>query len=113
MALSPFPNSKKGERRTENGCKYSDSHQVEIFVLPRPKHLHILFKDQGIGIAEEELRHIFEPFHRGTNALGYKGHGIGLSLVDRILQLHRGRIEVQSTLDEGTTFTMILPYRTF
>lgn len=97
----------------ENGCKYSDSHQVEIFVLPRPKHLHILFKDQGIGIAEEELRHIFEPFHRGTNALGYKGHGIGLSLVDRILQLHHGRIEVQSTLGEGTTFTMILPYRTF
>lgn len=97
----------------ENGCKYSNNHQVEIFVLPCPKHLHILFKDQGIGIAEQELRHIFEPFHRGTNALGYKGHGIGLSLVDRILQLHHGRIEVQSTLGKGTTFTIILPYPTF
>ncbi len=94
----------------ENGCKYSDDHKMEIFVLPKSKHLHILFKDHGIGIAKEELKHIFEPFHRGTNALGYKGHGIGLSLVDRIVHLHNGKIDVTSTLGQGTTFTLIMPY---
>ncbi|WP_417609368.1 sensor histidine kinase [Owenweeksia hongkongensis] len=94
----------------ENGCKYSDDHKMEIFVLPKSKHLHILFKDHGIGIAKEELKHIFEPFHRGTNALGYKGHGIGLSLVDRIVHLHNGKIDITSTLGQGTTFTLIMPY---
>ncbi|AEV33041.1 sensor histidine kinase [Owenweeksia hongkongensis] len=94
----------------ENGCKYSDDHKMEIFVLPKSKHLHILFKDHGIGIAKEELKHIFEPFHRGTNALGYKGHGIGLSLVDRIVHLHNGKIDVTSALGQGTTFTLIMPY---
>ncbi len=94
----------------ENGCKYSEDHKVQVFVLPRPKYLHIIFTDKGIGISADDLKQIFEPFHRGSNAVGYKGHGIGLSLVDRIVQLHSGRIDVTSNVGEGTSFTLILPY---
>ncbi len=94
----------------ENGCKYSDDHKVQVFVSPRPKYLYIEFTDKGIGINQEDLKQIFEPFHRGSNAVGYKGHGIGLSLVDRIVQLHGGRIDVKSEVAKGTSFTLILPY---
>lgn len=94
----------------ENGCKYSDDHKVQVFVLPRPQYLYISFSDKGIGINPEDLKQIFEPFHRGSNAVGYKGHGIGLSLVERIVQLHGGRIDVKSEVGEGTIFTLILPY---
>jgi len=52
---------------------------------------------------------IFQPFYRAKNALGTKGHGIGLSLVEKILALHKGKIEVKSKLSKGSTFTLYLP----
>ncbi len=95
----------------ENGCKYSSHHKVQVFVVPTDENLQIFFNDEGIGISSEDLKQIFEPFHRGSNALGYKGHGIGLSLVDRIVQLHGGQIEVKSEVGKGTSFTLTLPYQ--
>ncbi len=97
----------------ENGCKYSNDHAVHVFVRPAPLRLHLIFSDRGIGIAPDDLRHIFEPFHRGSNALGYKGHGIGLSLVDRIVRLHEGDISVKSNLGEGAVFDISFPYLNF
>ena len=94
----------------ENGCKYSNHHKVQVLIEPKKKVLHVHFSDNGIGISPNDLKQIFEPFHRGSNALGYKGHGIGLSLVDRIVQLHGGRIEVTSEVGKGTSFKLILPY---
>jgi signal transduction histidine kinase len=94
----------------ENGCKYSLNHKVEVNVSPGSSNLFISFIDKGIGINPVDLKQIFEPFHRGSNAVGYKGHGIGLSLVERIVQLHGGRIDVKSEVGHGTTFTLALPY---
>ncbi|NJM24474.1 MAG: HAMP domain-containing protein [Bacteroidia bacterium] len=93
----------------ENGCKYSPDHRVEVHVKHRPQSLQVDFKDRGIGIPDENLSQIFEPFHRGSNAQHAPGHGIGLSLVWRIVRLHGGNVKVQTRLNKGTTFTVVLP----
>ncbi|UXP32487.1 ATP-binding protein [Reichenbachiella agarivorans] len=90
----------------DNGCKYSPTHRVAISIEKDGDLLLLRFNDQGIGIDSNELKHVFEPFYRSKRAITYKGHGIGLSLVDRIIQLHKGRIEVESVLGQGTTFTI-------
>ena len=65
----------------------------------------IKVKDTGIGIPEEDLAHIFEPFFTRKT----KGTGLGLANVKRIFEEHRGRVEIESTLGEGTTVLMQLP----
>jgi signal transduction histidine kinase len=67
------------------------------------------FVDHGIGIPEEDLPHLFEPFYRGHNTESYKGNGIGLSLVYRIVKSHFGDIRIQSQVNQGTTLTIFLP----
>ena len=95
----------------ENGCKYSNDQKVVVVVEFEPETLIMSFSDEGIGIAPEDIEHIFEPFRRGRNAQGIKGHGIGLSLVERIVLLHQGQINTQSELNKGTTFTLRFPIR--
>jgi signal transduction histidine kinase len=93
----------------ENGCKYSADQKVLVNLTSEPESLVISFSDQGIGIPKEDIDHIFEPFRRGHNALGIKGHGIGLSLAERIVLLHQGKITIESELNKGTTFTLRFP----
>jgi signal transduction histidine kinase len=73
------------------------------------KKISIEFIDSGIGIDSKDLKQIFEPFYRGSNALSFKGHGIGLSLVERIIKLHNGSIKASSVPAEKTIFTVSLP----
>ncbi|CAD5250404.1 MULTISPECIES: HAMP domain-containing sensor histidine kinase [unclassified Imperialibacter] len=90
----------------DNGCKYSDPHEVQVNVEPDIGQLVLTFRDFGIGIDEEEQELIFEPFHRGSNAQNIKGHGIGLSLVQRIVKLHEGTLTLMSKKGKGSTFTL-------
>lgn len=69
--------------------------------------LKIIFQDTGKGIRQKDLSHIFEPFFT-TKPIG-KGTGLGLSLSYGIIENHQGKIDVQSTQDQGTTFTIFLP----
>jgi signal transduction histidine kinase len=92
----------------DNGCKYSFNHQVDIHIGSDGKYTVIQFTDNGIGIEKNDLIHIFEPFYRGENALSVKGHGIGLSLVEKIIKLHKGDIIVTSRVNVGTTFSVML-----
>jgi signal transduction histidine kinase len=92
----------------ENGCKYSEDNTVHIRLYKQKGKLAIDFKDQGIGIAEEDIEGIFQPFYRAKNSLYFKGHGIGLSLVKNIVALHKGEILFNSKLNQGSTFTLIL-----
>ena len=78
----------------DNACKYSDDHTVGVFIGKTEHYLEIVFSDQGIGIPDSDLDKIFEPFHRGNNSINHKGHGIGLSLVDKIIKMHQGQIHV-------------------
>lgn len=93
----------------ENACKFSSDKTVKVILGAEPLFLKIQFIDKGIGIAQPEIKHIFEPFYRAGNAKVIKGHGIGLSLTQKIIELHKGSITVVSSLNEGTTFTILLP----
>ncbi len=106
----------------ENGCKFSadkscmvsiSSPQSEIenpkSSTHAPTYITLKFIDNGIGIAENDLKNIFTPFYRGENKKYTDGNGIGLSLTQKIILLHRGTISVSSIQDEGTTFCIELP----
>lgn len=93
----------------ENGCKYSDDQSVDIELRRDHDSVIVIFKDGGIGITQEDLGHIFEPFYRGNNVEGRRGHGLGLSLVKRIVELHNGTIHVSSEINKGTKFSLTFP----
>jgi len=93
----------------ENGCKFSIDQTTSVLIMPSSIGLTLEFKDNGIGIPPDELHKIFEPFHRGTNTKNYKGHGIGLSMVKPIINLHKGTIRIISELGMGTTVIISLP----
>jgi two-component system phosphate regulon sensor histidine kinase PhoR len=71
----------------------------------------IVVKDNGIGIAEEEMPYIFEPFYRveKSRSQHIKGYGLGLNLCRMIMETHRGKIEVQSKEGAGTTVLLFFP----
>jgi signal transduction histidine kinase len=93
----------------ENGCKFSPDHTVTVRLQPAPDALTITFQNGGMSIPADELPTIFQPFRRGTNARSVPGHGIGLSLTERIVRLHQGRIGVVSDAENGTLFSLTLP----
>ena len=93
----------------ENGCKFSSGHEVMVKIFFREKNIVLKFSDRGIGISDKDLPFIFEPFFRSENVKSIPGHGIGLPLTKKIIELHGGDIDVQSVTNEGTTFTITLP----
>ncbi len=93
----------------ENACKYSSDHSVLIGVGREDKYVKVIFEDKGIGIPEEDIQKILEPFYRGTNTVAIPGTGIGLSLVNQIVKNHNGTINITSKLGEGTRITLLLP----
>ena len=77
----------------------------EILSLPAGAYVKVKVSDSGIGIAEEDLQHIFDPYFTTKSA----GHGLGLSTVYSIIRAHGGHITVKSSRKQGTTFTIYLP----
>ncbi|MEA9414843.1 HAMP domain-containing sensor histidine kinase [Flavobacterium sp. PL02] len=92
----------------ENGCKFSDNHQSKVNISLQNDKIILQFIDNGIGILEEDLKHIFKPFYRGLNKIYADGNGIGLSLTEKIILLHKGTISVTSDKKSGTIFTVML-----
>ena len=93
----------------ENGCKYSFDGRMAVRISFLRGQLQLTFSDEGHGIPPTDLPHIFEPFYRSESTMIINGHGIGLALTKRIIDLHRGQIVVNSTLGKGTTFQITLP----
>ncbi|WP_428658081.1 ATP-binding protein [Runella sp.] len=93
----------------ENGAKFSPDNTVEVRFQHVSNVVEIHFHNRGPAIPAEELPLIFKPFRRGSNARAVAGHGIGLSLTERIIKLHQGLLSVESTPELGTTFVIILP----
>ncbi|CAN7278399.1 sensor histidine kinase [Rossellomorea sp. LjRoot5] len=93
-----------------NAIKYSGrGDSIWIGLNDRGSDLVITFKDSGIGMSEEEMGQIFDRFYRVDAARKKGGTGLGLSIVKQIIDLHKGNITVQSTVGEGTIFTITLP----
>ncbi|SOD79594.1 sensor histidine kinase [Spirosoma fluviale] len=93
----------------ENGCKYSPDNRMSVRILFKPGKIILTFSDHGYGISSSDIVHIFEPFYRSESTMTINGHGIGLALTQRIIELHNGTIDVESTVGEGTTFRISLP----
>jgi two-component system sporulation sensor kinase A len=94
-----------------NAIKYSpDGGTITLLLEADADHVRLAVADQGIGIPADDLPRIFDRFHRGANAMARTpGLGLGLVSVERGVAAHGGRIEVDSTVGAGTTFTIHLP----
>ena len=96
----------------DNAVKYSNGRkEIEVIVTSSAKEVRIAVRDHGIGIPAAERKKIFEKFYRVGSGLVHdvKGSGLGLSIVAHVAQAHGGRVEVESTVGEGSTFTIVLP----
>ena len=97
-----------------NAIKYSSENSyVEIKAIPHDNQVAIQVEDYGPGIAADHLPRLFERFYRSDKARSRKlgGTGLGLAIVKHIVQAHNGHVRVDSTLNEGTIFTIELPSR--
>lgn len=94
----------------DNAIKYSDERRhIKITTGIRESHVFVEVSDQGIGISPQEVNQIFEKFYRVSegNVHTRKGAGLGLSLINHIMEAHQGDIEVESTLNQGSTFRLV------
>ena len=96
----------------DNALNYTPDHG-QITVLARATHsyVHISIQDTGIGIARENLDKIFDRFYRADDAEVQRvpGTGLGLAIVRSLIEMHGGRLRVESELGKGSTFTFNLP----
>jgi signal transduction histidine kinase len=99
-AISYTPKGSQGEVAVEVGLK------GDMMLLA--------VSDTGIGISQEDLFHIFEPFYRAdisrVRKIKKSGSGLGLTIVNELVRVHRGKIQVQSALHKGTTVSVFLPF---
>lgn len=95
-----------------NAVKYSPKKSpVYLRVLVENDTLKIIVEDKGIGIPENEIKHIFEAFYRTNNSVGVQGTGLGLKIVKRSIEVLGGSVSVESKLNEGSRFVLIIPVR--
>jgi len=94
----------------DNAVRYSNGmKQIDVRVDHRQRHTVIEVADYGVGIADDDLPHLFDKFYRGTNNRSVRGgFGLGLAIVQEIVLAHHGRVEVQSTINHGATFRILL-----
>jgi signal transduction histidine kinase len=88
-----------------NALKFSpDNGLIEVETEVNEQQILISVRDHGIGISEEDQKHLFERFFRGKNATNIQGTGLGLHIVSKYAELMGGSISAESALDEGTRF---------
>jgi two-component system, sensor histidine kinase and response regulator len=93
-----------------NAIKYSPHNKtVDFQITVEQEQVIFVVGDHGIGIPEEDLEDLFAAFHRGKNVGILPGTGLGLSIVKNCIDIHNGSISVESKLDIGTKFTVVLP----
>jgi signal transduction histidine kinase len=98
-----------------NALKYNvDDGLIEVRIDQREDEVQVDVRDTGVGIAPEEIPHVFERFYRANNqdeTMRKSGSGLGLAISRAIVEMHGGRIWVVSELGQGSTFSFVLPRR--
>ncbi|MBX4191921.1 HAMP domain-containing histidine kinase [Candidatus Parcubacteria bacterium] len=101
----------------KNALAYTPKHaggKVTVTINPAPENtVKLSVTDTGIGIAQDDLNHIFEPFYRAdtsrTRRIQKSGSGLGLTIVNEIVRAHHGKIEIESIERQGTSVSVYLP----
>ena len=93
----------------ENGCKYSENNSVEALFNIGSSQIALEFVNNGPGIPETEIGHLFQPFFRASNVKDKAGSGLGLALTQKIIELHKGGIEIHSVVDKETCVKVLFP----
>ena len=96
----------------DNAIKYSKENLVIKLVTHRTAKLFLIqVQDNGIGMSKETVKRVFEKFYRAHtgNIHNVKGFGLGMSYVKSVIDAHKGKIRVESTLGKGSTFTIEIP----
>lgn len=94
----------------ENNCKYSENHSSIVQISLRDKWSVVRMSDNGAGMSEKDKQNLFTLFYRGDNGKQADGHGIGMTLSQKIIHLHGGDISVNSEQGRGTSFVVELPH---
>jgi signal transduction histidine kinase len=94
----------------DNAFKFSEEGgTVGVAASASEREVIVKISDQGCGIDAEHLPYVFDAFFRGGRGSGMKGFGLGLATVKAIVEAHGGRVHVESSIGEGSTFTVVLP----
>jgi signal transduction histidine kinase len=96
-----------------NAIKFTEYGEVNVSVKMLETEWQMIVQDTGMGIPLERLPDIFEPFRRGSDyaTRNHQGAGLGLSIVKNLVALMGGRIDVHSTVEQGSVFTVTLPLK--
>ncbi|WP_214804986.1 ATP-binding protein [Exiguobacterium sp. s46] len=92
----------------ENAIRYSPELGVLEVTLHEGKNIRITIRDEGPGIAEQDLPYVFDRFYQGEQSRANEGHGLGLSIVKRIIDLHDGELTIKNHPDQGAIVTVML-----
>jgi signal transduction histidine kinase len=88
-----------------NALKFSPENSfIDVETEVNEKHILISIRDYGIGISDEDKKHLFERFFRGKNVTNIQGTGLGLHIVSKYVELMNGHIRAESELEKGTKF---------
>jgi signal transduction histidine kinase len=94
----------------DNACKFTNKNgNIDVEIREIGSEVSIRVHDNGIGMAPEEVKHAYDRFWRAEEARSIRGHGLGLSLVQQIVELHGGKVKIASKKDAGTTVTLLFP----
>lgn len=95
-----------------NSIKFTNSNgNIEIFSEKVDNNYVVKISDDGIGMNEEQIKHIYDKFYQADTSHSTKGNGLGMSIVYEILMICNGKISIESQINKGTTFTILLPIR--
>ncbi|NTU80636.1 MAG: PAS domain-containing protein [Chloroflexales bacterium] len=94
-----------------NALKFTLTGEIMVSLRSRETDIELTVRDTGIGIPAAELPQLFERFHRigGARGHSFEGTGIGLALVQELVRLHGGTVQVESVVDQGSVFTVNVP----
>ena len=93
-----------------NAIKFTPNNGLIVTRLrSTPYGIKVIISDNGIGMSDEVQSRVFDKFYQGDRSRNFQGNGLGLTLVKKILDLCKCDISVKSKINEGTTFSIILP----
>lgn len=93
-----------------NAVKYTDKGEISVQAYEQNGQAHIVIADTGIGMDEELIKRIFEPYEQASRETIGGGFGLGLSISKQLVELHKGDLWVRSTPGQGSDFTFTLPF---